>query len=78
MFEELNDIGKSDPGKKAASFFIALALEAGIILAVVITPLIFFSVLPDSELLTFLIAPPPPPPPPPPEPVPLPVSTGVH
>ena len=61
MFEGLDEIGKSDGGKKAASFAIALIVEALIVLAIIITPLIFFSVLPDSELLTFLIAPPPPP-----------------
>jgi len=70
MFEDLNEIGKSDGGKKAASFGIAILVEALIVGAIIIAPLIFFSVLPDSELLTFLIAPPAPPPPPPPPPPP--------
>ncbi|MDR1726914.1 MAG: TonB family protein [Acidobacteriota bacterium] len=61
MFEGLNEIGKSDGGKTAASFGIAILVEALIVGAIILAPLIFFSVLPESELLTFLIAPPPPP-----------------
>ena len=62
MFEDLDEVRKSDKGRKAASFALAMALEAGMIFAIVITPLIFFSVLPNSELLTFLMASPPTPP----------------
>ena len=75
MFEGLKEIEQTDGRKRAASFAFALAIEAAIVLAIIITPLIFFSVLPEGELLTFLIAPPPPPPtapPPPPPPPPAP------
>ena len=75
MFEGLKEIEETDGRKKAASFAFALAIEAVIVLAIVVTPLIFFSVLPENELLTFLIAPPPPPPTPPPPPPPPPPPT---
>jgi protein TonB len=68
MFEDLNEMKKSDGGRKAASFAMALVIESAIIFAIVITPLIFFSILPDSELLTFLMTPPAPPTPIPPTP----------
>jgi len=74
MFEDLNKIGKSDAGKSAVSFVIAVVVEAAIVIAMVIAPLIFFSVLPESELLTFLTVPAPPAPPPPPPPPPTPIK----
>jgi periplasmic protein TonB len=66
MFEDLQQIDKSDTGKRLVSGVIAIALECALVLAMVVVPLIFFSVLPEGEILTFLIAPPPPPPAPPP------------
>jgi periplasmic protein TonB len=66
MFEDLQKIDQSDTGKRLVSGLIAIALECALVLAMVIVPLIFFSVLPEGEILTFLIAPPPPPPAPPP------------
>jgi len=74
MFEDIQEMGKSDTARRLLSGVVAIALEGALVLAMVVVPLIFFNVLPEGELLTFLIAPPPPPPaPPPPAP---PASSG--
>ncbi|MDR1728438.1 MAG: energy transducer TonB [Acidobacteriota bacterium] len=64
MFDDLNEIGKQDGNRRAASVVMALVVEGAIIFALLVTPLIFVSILPESELLTFLIAPPTAPAPP--------------
>ena len=65
MFEDVDQITKSDGLKRLSSLVISIVLHIVLIITVIIMPLVFFNVLPESELLTFLIAPPPPPPPPP-------------
>jgi len=74
MFEDVQEMGKSDTGKRLVSAVIAITLEVALVCAMVVVPLIFFNVLPEGEILTFLIAPPPPPPAPPP---PAPPSGGA-
>ena len=68
MFETLAQTDRSDLGKRLVTLLISIVLHVVVIIFIVILPLVFFNVLPEGELLTFLIAPPPPPPPPPPSP----------
>jgi protein TonB len=63
---------EAHPGRKGATFFISLILHSGLILAIAILPLLFYTDVPTQEALkAFFVtplemAPPPPPPPPPP------------
>ncbi len=63
MFEYVEEMNKSDMAKRIVSMVVSLVIHVVLIITVVILPLVFFNVLPESEILTFLIAPPPPPPP---------------
>lgn len=66
MFESLNPRNHSNAMKRLLAFFASTVLHFFLVFAVIVLPLVFFQVLPEAELLTFLIAPPPPPPPLPP------------
>ncbi len=66
MFETIKHTSRIEPWKRLLMLLISTVAHIIAIIALVILPLLFFDVLPESELLTFLIAPPPPPPPAPP------------
>ncbi len=70
MFEDADQLNKTNPAKRLLTMILSIILHFVLIVVIVILPLVFFNVLPESELLTFLIAPPPPPPPPPQPPPP--------
>jgi len=70
MFETLDQTTQKDVAKRILTLVISLVFHVVAVIVIVIIPLVFFNVLPENELLTFLIAPPPPPPPPPPQPPP--------
>jgi TonB family protein len=61
MFEDVDEINKSDGLKRLSAMVISIVLHFVLIIVIIIMPLVFFNVLPEGELLTFLIAPPPPP-----------------
>jgi len=52
--------------RKPATMLISLAIQLGVLAVVAILPLVYYNVLPASQMMAFLSAPPPPPPPPPP------------
>jgi len=62
MFDDLNEIGKSDLPRRIIGLIISIILHFALVIAVIIVPLVWFNILPESEVLTFLIAPAPPPP----------------
>jgi protein TonB len=59
-----------DGGKTKKTWTVLVAFVGQIILLIIaiILPMIYFDVLPKTQLTSFLVAPPPPPPPPPPAP----------
>jgi protein TonB len=64
---------ESGAGRKSATFLISVALHTLLIAAIVIVPLLYYDVMPETSVLkAFFVAPlelaPPPPPPPPPAP----------
>src|ERR1022692_3134050 len=63
MFEQTFVEGKT---KKTWTVLIAFIAQTAFIIVAVILPMIYFDVLPKTQLTSFLVAPPPPPPPPPP------------
>jgi len=65
MFEQtfVDGVGKT---KKTWTVMIAFAAQITLIVVAVIVPMIYFDVLPKTQLTSMLVAPPPPPPPPPP------------
>ena len=63
MFEQTFVEGKT---KKTWTVLVAFLAQTVFIIVAVILPLIYFDVLPKTQLTSFLVAPPPPPPPPPP------------
>ncbi len=65
MFEQtfVDGVGKT---KKTWTVMVAFAGQIGLIVVAVIVPMIYFDVLPKTQLTSMLVAPPPPPPPPPP------------
>lgn len=73
MFETLEKTGRAEALRRFTAFLISSVGHVVGIFVFVLLPLVFFNVLPESELLTFLIVPPPPPAPPPP---PIPPSEG--
>jgi protein TonB len=64
MFETLDRIGPPEVVKRILTFLLSMVAHALAILLFCILPLLFLGVLPEGELLTFLIAAPAPPPPP--------------
>jgi periplasmic protein TonB len=74
MFEDVEQMGKSDGAKRLLSLAVSMVVHFVLIIVVIIVPLWYFNALPEGEILTFLIAPPPPPPAPPP---PAPPPTNV-
>jgi protein TonB len=64
MFEQ-TFVG-SGQTKKPVTVLMAFAIQIVLIVVAVIVPMIWFDVLPNAQLQSFLVAPPPPPPPPPP------------
>src|ERR1035437_8668872 len=70
MFEQTFVEGKTKTTWTVLTAFIA---QTALIIIAVILPMIYFDVLPKTQLPSFLVAPPPPPPPPPPPAV----ATGV-
>ena len=70
MFNELivsGQTGDMAQTHKPWSIGLSVILQAGILGALLLIPLIYTQVLPKAMLSTFLVAPPPPPPPPPPQ-----------
>ena len=65
MFESIQP-EKRGPGRTLLSLLISIAVHVTVILVLVILPLIYFNVLPQQEVLAFVMTEPPPPPPPPP------------
>src|ERR1035438_8539223 len=63
MFEQTFVEGKTKTTWTVLTAFIA---QTALIIVAVILPMIYFDVLPKTQLTSFLVAPPPPPPPPPP------------
>jgi periplasmic protein TonB len=65
MFEQtfVDGVGKT---KKTWTVMLAFAAQIVLIVVAVIVPMIYFDVLPKTQLTSMLVAPPPPPPPPPP------------
>src|SRR6516225_5128990 len=63
MFEQTFVEGKT---KKTWTVLVAFLGQTLFIIIAVILPMIYFDVLPKTQLTSFLVAPPPPPPPPPP------------
>ena len=57
MFETLEETSRSDLGKRILTLLVSIVLHVVAIIVIVIMPLVFFNVLPEQELLTFLIAP---------------------
>ena len=70
MFSELivsGDRGDMARTHKPWSIGLSVIIQATILAALMLIPLIYTQVLPKAMLSTFLVAPPPPPPPPPPQ-----------
>src|ERR1035437_9537070 len=63
MFEQTFVEGKT---KKTWTVLAAFVAQTIFLIVAVILPMIYFDVLPKTQLTSFLVAPPPPPPPPPP------------
>ena len=63
MFEQTFVEGKT---KKTWTVLVAFLAQTAFLIVAVILPMIYFDVLPKTQLTSFLVAPPPPPPPPPP------------
>jgi periplasmic protein TonB len=63
MFEQTFVEGKT---KKTWTVMVAFLGQTVFMIIAVILPMIYFDVLPKTQLTSFLVAPPPPPPPPPP------------
>ena len=63
MFEQTFIEGKT---KTTWTVLTAFIVQSVLIVVAVILPMIYFDVLPKTQLTSFLVAPPPPPPPPPP------------
>jgi protein TonB len=71
MFEQTFVDGKT---KKGWTVLVAFAVQTVLMIVAIILPMIYFDVLPKTQLTSFLVAPPPPPPPPPPPAAPAPVK----
>ncbi len=86
MFNSIGPTTRLETARRFLSLLLSLALHCVVLAALIAMPLLFFSVLPEFDLLTFLIADPRPPlPPPPPLPIdrfkavaprPTPVASG--
>jgi periplasmic protein TonB len=76
MFESVDRKGVSG-ARRAAMLLISVFLHTTMILILVVLPLIYFDILPQPEVLTYLMMEPPPPPPPPAPPPPPPVKRPV-
>ena len=68
MFESMESNRGLHAAKRLLALLISMALHALVILLIVVLPLVFFQLMPEINLLTFLIAAPAPPLPPPPAP----------
>jgi protein TonB len=68
MFESMESNKGLHAAKRLLALLISITLHALVILLIVVLPLVFFQLMPEIDLLTFLIAAPPPPLPPPPPP----------
>src|SRR5579859_2969948 len=71
MFEQTFVGGKTKTGWTVMIAFVGQII---FLIIAVILPMIYFDVLPKTQLTSFLVAPPPPPPPPPPPAAPAPVK----
>jgi periplasmic protein TonB len=70
MFETVNRRNCTSALRRLLSFLISITGHALALMVFVILPLMYFNILPETEILAFLIGPPPPPAPvPPPRPV---------
>jgi protein TonB len=65
MFEQtfVDGVGKTN---KSWTVLLSFVVQILLLVIAVILPMIYFDVLPKTQLTSFLVAPPPPPPPPPP------------
>ncbi len=75
MFESIGVTGRLEMVRGFLTFLISTAMHIVMILFLVMIPLVFFSALPDVNLLTFVFATPVPPPPPP---IPIPPADPIH
>ena len=50
MFEEVEKMGESDLGKRLLATLVSLVLHVALVLVVIVVPLWYFDVLPESEL----------------------------
>ena len=78
MFNTIGLTTRLETAKRLLSLFVSVAMHAIVLVALIVIPLVFFSVLPDLGLLTFLIAAPEPPVPPPPPPPPGILASVTH
>ncbi|HVI10487.1 MAG TPA: energy transducer TonB [Candidatus Binatia bacterium] len=79
MFEDsLLESGGRLKTKRGLTTTLAIFIEIGLIIIMVLIPLIFTEALPKQQLMTFLVAPPPPPPPPPPAAAPVKVVKQIQ
>ena len=69
MFDDMVVSGKMKKTNKPWTVVLSTAVQAGLLLIMILIPLIYTEALPKGMLNTFLVAPAPPPPPPPPQPV---------
>ncbi len=77
MFETVQQSGHFELMKRLVSLLVSATVHFLAILVLVILPLIYFNILPDIDLVTFLIAAPPPPAPLPPPAPPIPAGEEV-
>ena len=69
MFDDMVVSGRMKKTNKPWTVVLSTAVQAGLLLIMILIPLIYTEALPKGMLNTFLVAPAPPPPPPPPQPV---------
>lgn len=69
MFESIEP-EKISTTRRITTLVVSVFLHTAVILVLVVLPLIYYNILPQPEILTYLISPPPPPPPLPPPPPP--------
>jgi len=70
MFESTLQNGRCSIARRIVSLLVSASIHVATILVLVLLPLVYFDVLPELDLVTFLIAAPPPPAPIPPPPAP--------
>ncbi len=62
MFNFIEQTGRVDLARKAATLLISTTVHAAVIVILILLPLIFIGAVPEVDLVSFLIAAPAPPP----------------